>query len=122
MWRKLLEWLSSATPELLDAAITPKTKWLIFNSPSNPSGAGYTRDELKGLTDVLMKHPHVWVMTDDMYEHLVYDDFEFTTIAQVEASKPRSGSAKSASRTCAPRSGEQGGKEGKGVQPLSRVD
>ncbi len=72
------------TPEALDAAITPKTKWLIFNSPSNPSGAGYTRDELKALTDVLLKHPHVWVMSDDMYEHLVYDDFEFTTPAQVE--------------------------------------
>ena len=72
------------TPEKLDAAITPKTKWLIFNSPSNPSGAAYTRAEMKALTDVLMKHPHVWIMTDDMYEHLVYDDFEFTTIAQVE--------------------------------------
>ncbi|MTI19062.1 pyridoxal phosphate-dependent aminotransferase [Rhodobacteraceae bacterium RKSG542] len=72
------------TPEALEAAITPKTKWFIFNSPSNPSGAAYTRDELKALTDVLMKHPHVWVMTDDMYEHLVYDDFEFTTPAQVE--------------------------------------
>ena len=72
------------TPELLDAAITPKTKWLIFNSPSNPSGAGYTRDELKGLTDVLMKHPHVWVMTDDMYEHIVSPPFEFATPAQVE--------------------------------------
>ncbi len=71
-------------PEALEAAITPKTKWLIFNSPSNPSGAAYTRAELKGLTDVLMKHPHVWIMTDDMYEHLVYDDFEFTTPAQVE--------------------------------------
>ncbi|WP_436638340.1 pyridoxal phosphate-dependent aminotransferase [Microbaculum sp. FT89] len=72
------------SPQTLEAAITPKTKWLIFNSPSNPSGAAYTRAELKALTDVLMKHPHVWVMTDDMYEHLVYDDFEFTTIAQVE--------------------------------------
>lgn len=72
------------TPEALDAAITPKTKWLIFNSPSNPSGAAYTRAELKALTDVLLKHPQVWVMTDDMYEHLVYDDFEFTTPAQVE--------------------------------------
>jgi aspartate aminotransferase len=72
------------TPEKLEAAITPKTKWLIFNSPSNPSGAAYTREEMKGLTDVLMKHPQVWIMTDDMYEHLVYDDFEFTTIAQVE--------------------------------------
>ncbi len=72
------------TPEQLEAAITPKTKWLIFNSPSNPTGAGYTRDELKGLTDVLMRHSHVWVMTDDMYEHLVFDDFEFCTPAQVE--------------------------------------
>ena len=72
------------TAEALDAAITPRTKWLIFNSPSNPSGAAYTEAELKALTDVLMKHPHVWVMTDDMYEHLVYDDFKFTTPAQVE--------------------------------------
>ena len=72
------------TPEKLEAAITPKTKWFIFNSPSNPTGAGYTHAELKALTDVLMKHPHVWVMTDDMYEHLVYDDFEFCTPAQVE--------------------------------------
>ena len=72
------------TPEQLEAAITPKTKWLIFNSPSNPSGAGYSRDELKGLTDVLMKHPHVWVMTDDMYEHIAYPPFEFCTPAEVE--------------------------------------
>ncbi|WP_457645238.1 pyridoxal phosphate-dependent aminotransferase [Profundibacter sp.] len=72
------------TPQQLEAAITPKTKWLIFNSPSNPTGAGYTRDELKGLTDVLMRHAHVWVMTDDMYEHLVFDGFEFTTPAQIE--------------------------------------
>lgn len=72
------------TAAALDAAITPKTKWLIFNSPSNPSGAAYTHDELKALTDVLMKHPHVWVLTDDMYEHLVYDGFEFVTPAQVE--------------------------------------
>ncbi|MCP9481836.1 pyridoxal phosphate-dependent aminotransferase [Shimia sp. CNT1-13L.2] len=72
------------TPEQLEAAITPKTKWLIFNSPSNPTGAGYSREELKGLTDVLMRHPHVWVMTDDMYEHLAYDDFEFCTPAEVE--------------------------------------
>jgi aspartate aminotransferase len=71
-------------PEQLEAAITPKTKWFIFNSPSNPTGAGYTREELKALTDVLMRHPHVWVMTDDMYEHLVFDDFEFCTPAQVE--------------------------------------
>jgi aspartate aminotransferase len=70
--------------EELEAAITPKTKWVILNSPSNPTGAAYTRAELKALTDVLVKHPHVWVMTDDMYEHLVYDGFEFTTPAQVE--------------------------------------
>lgn len=72
------------SPARLEAAITPKTKWLILNSPSNPSGAAYTRDELKGLTDVLMKHDHVWVLTDDMYEHLTYDGFVFTTPAQVE--------------------------------------
>ncbi|MFT6556784.1 pyridoxal phosphate-dependent aminotransferase [Sneathiella sp.] len=68
----------------LEAAITPKTKWLIFNSPSNPSGAGYTAEELKELTDVLVRYPHVWILTDDMYEHLVYDDFKFVTPAQVE--------------------------------------
>lgn len=68
----------------LEAAITPKTKWLIFNSPSNPSGAAYSFAELKMLTDVLMRHPHVWVLTDDMYEHLVYDDFKFVTPAQAE--------------------------------------
>ena len=72
------------TPEQLEAAITPKTKWFIFNSPSNPTGAGYTRAELKALTDVLMRHPHVWVMSDDMYEHLVFDDFKFCTPAEVE--------------------------------------
>jgi len=72
------------TPDALEAAITPKTKWLIFNSPSNPTGAGYTWDELKALTDVLLRHPHVWIMSDDMYEHLVYDDFKFCTPAQVE--------------------------------------
>jgi aspartate aminotransferase len=71
-------------PEVLDRAITPRTKWLIFNSPSNPSGAAYSCTELKALTDVLVKHPHVWVLTDDMYEHLVYDDFSFFTPAQVE--------------------------------------
>jgi aspartate aminotransferase len=70
--------------EALEKAITPKTKWLIFNSPSNPSGAAYTRAEIKALTDVLVKHPHVWVLTDDMYEHLVYGEFDFTTPAQVE--------------------------------------
>ncbi len=72
------------TADQLEAAITPKTKWFIFNSPSNPTGAGYSRDELKALTDVLLRHPHVWIMTDDMYEHLVYDDFEFCTPAEVE--------------------------------------
>ncbi|KKN26693.1 hypothetical protein LCGC14_0872100 [marine sediment metagenome] len=72
------------TPEALEEAITPNTKWFIFNSPSNPTGAGYSWDELKALTDVLMRHPHVWVMTDDMYEHLAYDDFKFCTPAQVE--------------------------------------
>jgi aspartate aminotransferase len=72
------------TPEALEAAITPRTKWLIFNSPSNPSGAGYSRDEMKALTDVLMRHPHVWVMTDDMYEHIAYAPFEFCTPAQIE--------------------------------------
>ncbi|HLC07852.1 MAG TPA: pyridoxal phosphate-dependent aminotransferase [Methyloceanibacter sp.] len=68
----------------LATAITPKTRWFIFNSPSNPTGAAYTRDEIKALTDVLLKHPHVWVLSDDIYEHLVYDDFKFTTPAQVE--------------------------------------
>ena len=72
------------TAEALEAAITPRTKWFMFNSPSNPSGAAYSRAELKALTDVLMKHPHVWVLSDDMYEHLVYGEFEFTTPAQVE--------------------------------------
>ncbi|KAB2659526.1 pyridoxal phosphate-dependent aminotransferase [Brucella tritici] len=70
----------------LEKAITPKTKWLIFNSPSNPTGAAYTEAELKSLTDVLVRHPHVWILTDDMYEHLVYGDFVFTTPAQVEPS------------------------------------
>ncbi len=71
------------TPAQLDAAITAKTKWVILNSPSNPSGAAYTRAELAALGEVLRRHPHVWVMADDMYEHIVYDEFEFTTIAQV---------------------------------------
>ena len=71
-------------PEDLAAAITPKTRWVILNSPSNPTGAAYSRDEMKALTDVLKNHEHVWVMTDDMYEHLVYDGFEFVTPAQVE--------------------------------------
>jgi len=68
----------------LEKAITPKTKWIILNSPSNPTGAAYSRAELKAITDVLVKHPQVWVMTDDMYEHLVYDDLVFTTPAQIE--------------------------------------
>lgn len=72
------------TPAALEAAITPKTKWFIFNSPSNPTGAGYSWNELKALTDVLLRHPHVWVMTDDMYEYLSYDDFKFCTPAEVE--------------------------------------
>ena len=72
------------TPADLEAAITPKTKWVILNSPNNPTGAAYSAAELKALTDVLMRHPHVWVMSDDMYEHLVYDGFVFATPAQVE--------------------------------------
>jgi aspartate aminotransferase len=72
------------SPEALERAITPRTKWVLLNSPSNPTGAAYTRTELKKLTDVLVRHPQVFVMTDDMYEHLVYDDFEFTTPAQLE--------------------------------------
>ena len=71
-------------PEVLAAAITDKTKWVILNSPSNPSGAAYSAAEMKGLTDVLLKYPHVWVMVDDIYEHIVYDGFEFVTPAQVE--------------------------------------
>jgi len=71
-------------PEDLERAITPKTKWIIFNSPSNPTGAAYTKDELKAITDVLVRHPHVHVMSDDMYEHLVYDNFKFYSPAQLE--------------------------------------
>ncbi len=71
------------TPETLESAITPRTKWLVLNSPSNPTGAAYTGDELRALGEVLLRHPHVWVLTDDMYEHLVYDGFEYRTIAQV---------------------------------------
>ncbi len=70
-------------PEVLDAAITPKTKWIILNSPSNPTGAAYTRAELEALAEVLRKHPQVWILTDDMYEHLVYGGFDYVTIAQV---------------------------------------
>ena len=72
------------TPEALDAVITPRTRWIILNSPSNPTGAAYTKAELRGLAEVLLRHPHVWILTDDMYEHLVYDDFDYWTIAQVE--------------------------------------
>ncbi len=72
------------TPDALEEAITPKTKWLVLNSPNNPTGAAYTADELRALANVLLKHPHVWVMTDDIYEHLSYDGFAFTTICQLE--------------------------------------
>jgi len=72
------------TADQLEAAITPRTRWFIFNSPSNPTGAGYSSAEIRSLTDVLLRHPHVMIMTDDMYEHIVYDDFKFATIAQVE--------------------------------------
>ncbi len=71
-------------PEALESVITPKTKWIIFNSPSNPTGAAYTAAEIKALTDVLVRYPHIWVMTDDIYEHLVYDGFRFATVAEVE--------------------------------------
>ncbi len=70
--------------EGLEKAITPKTKWVVLNSPNNPTGAAYTADDLRKLADVLLKHPHVWVMTDDMYEHITYDGFKYTTIAQIE--------------------------------------
>ncbi|WP_417493316.1 pyridoxal phosphate-dependent aminotransferase [Maricaulis sp.] len=72
------------TADELAAAITPKTRWLILNSPSNPTGMGYSADDLRALADVLLKHPQVWIMTDDMYEHIVYGDFKFATIAEVE--------------------------------------
>ena len=72
------------TPADLEDAITDRTKWLIFNSPSNPTGAGYTADEIRALTDVLLRHPHVWVLSDDIYEHLAYDGFRFATPAEVE--------------------------------------
>ena len=72
------------TGEQLEAAITAKTKWVMLNSPSNPTGAAYSGAELKALTDVLMRHPHVWVLTDDIYEHVVYDDFQFFTPTQIE--------------------------------------
>ena len=72
------------SPKDLERAITPRTKWLILNSPSNPSGAAYSRTELHALADVLLRHPQVWILSDDIYEHLIYDDFEFSTIAQIE--------------------------------------
>src|ERR1700689_816161 len=72
------------TPEALEKAITPKTKWLIFNQPSNPTGACYSEAQLKALTAVLLKHPQVWILTDDMYEHLVYEGFKFRTVAEIE--------------------------------------
>ncbi|HMR32052.1 MAG TPA: pyridoxal phosphate-dependent aminotransferase [Geminicoccaceae bacterium] len=71
-------------PEDLEAAITPRTKWVVLNSPNNPTGAAYEESELRALTDVLVRHPHVWLMTDDMYEHLVFGGFKFTTAAQIE--------------------------------------
>ena len=72
------------SPADLERAITPKTKWLILNSPSNPTGAAYSRAELRALADVLLRHPQVWILVDDIYEHLIYDDFEFSTLAQIE--------------------------------------
>ena len=75
------------TPEALEKAITPKTKWFVFNQPSNPTGACYSEAQLKALTDVLLKHPHVWVLTDDMYEPLVYGGFKFHTVIEVEPKK-----------------------------------
>ena len=71
-------------PEGLEQAITPRTRWLVLNAPNNPSGATYTRDELRAIADVLLRHPHVWIMTDDIYEHILYDGRRFFTIAQVE--------------------------------------
>jgi len=89
-------------PEDLDAAITPKTKWVMISFPNNPTGAACSRDEMKAIAAVLMKHPHVWVMTDDMYEHLVYDGFEFCTIADVEPRlKDRTLTVNGASKTYA---------------------
>ncbi len=72
------------TPAQLEAAITPRTKWLLLNSPNNPTGAVYSRAEIRGLADVLLRHPQVWILTDDIYEHLRFDGIEFATIAQVE--------------------------------------
>ena len=89
-------------PEDLDAAITPKTKWVMINFPNNPTGAACSRAEMQAIAAVLMKHPHVWVMTDDMYEHLIYDGFEFCTIADVEPRlKERTLTVNGASKTYA---------------------
>ena len=89
-------------PEDLDAAITPKTKWVMINFPNNPTGAACSRAEMQAIAAVLMKHPHVWIMTDDMYEHLVYDGFEFCTIADVEPRlKDRTLTVNGASKTYA---------------------
>ncbi|MCA3280904.1 MAG: pyridoxal phosphate-dependent aminotransferase [Roseomonas sp.] len=89
-------------PEDLDAAITPRTKWVMINFPNNPTGAACSRDEMKAIAAVLLKHPHVWIMTDDMYEHLVYDGFEFCTIADVEPRlKDRTLTVNGASKTYA---------------------
>ncbi len=89
-------------PEDLDAAITPKTKWLFLNFPSNPTGAACSREEMKAIAQVMLKHPHVWILTDDMYEHMVYDGFEFCTIAEVEpALKDRVLTVNGASKTYA---------------------
>jgi aspartate aminotransferase len=89
-------------PEDLDAAITPKTKWVMINFPNNPTGAACSRAEMQAIAAVLMKHPHVWIMTDDMYEHLIYDGFEFCTIADVEPRlKDRTLTVNGASKTYA---------------------
>lgn len=89
-------------PEDLEAAITPKTKWVMLNFPNNPTGAACSREEMKAIAEVLLRHPHVWVMTDDMYEHLVYDGFEFCTIAEVEPRlKDRTLTVNGASKTYA---------------------
>src|SRR3546814_15382456 len=84
---------SSDLPAQLDAAITAKTRWVMFNSPSNPSGAAYSGEELDALGDVIRRHPHVMVMTDDMYEHVWYADFEFTTLPHRRSEERRVGKA-----------------------------
>jgi len=71
-------------PEDLEAAITPRTKWLLLNFPSNPTGAACSREEMKAIAEVMLRHPDIWIMTDDMYEHVIYDGFEFCTMAEVE--------------------------------------